>query len=242
MSIIFSLQIPIDQLPAPVTFINDLAKNWINLFSDEENVRGLYTMGNTVLPICPSLEEYGEEEWLYDQFYSFYLSNVSTRGLEVWYCDDAFRVRLFSLACPEEWDFAQQILVHAAGGENALISTDWEPRILRLGSFSEVFNDFRIGEALELQLSSLVEAINNDSGPLILQGPINSFYMGPWLWRRICSGFEDLDNSLTEIIDVIFSTMRKVNYAVVMPDFVGTVGPFIEKLPLPDGTYHRGAH
>ncbi|MBX9690873.1 MAG: hypothetical protein K2Z81_00705 [Cyanobacteria bacterium] len=241
MSVVFSLQIPMDELPPPVSFIYDLAKNWVELPSDDSNVFGLYSMGNTVLPICPALQEFGDQEWLYDRSYMFYLSRISTRGLEVWYCDDAFKVRVLTLACPEEWDFAQQILEHAAGGENALVSTDWEPTIFRLGSFGEVFNDSRIEEALALQLHNMVEVIEDNSGTLDLNGPVNSFFLGPWLWQRICSDFEDLSNSYIEVLDVIFSLMRIVNYAGVMPAFDGIVGPVIEKTPMPDGSYRKGA-
>lgn len=212
MSVVFSLAISVDQLPPPVDFINLLAPNWM---PDDPNVDAPGTMGNTILPICPDLDRYGEKTWAYDRSYMFYLANGSTRGLEVWYRDGEFVVRILTLSSAAEWEFAFQIL-ELAGGENGLLSTDWEPATLRIGELRKEFDDRRIAETLRSQLTTVMNLIDEQREVIALPGPINEFWIGPWLHERILAAYEDPNESLDEILHTVLSLMLIVNYVGMM--------------------------
>lgn len=230
MSVVFSLSIPFSELPAPSVFIESLAPKWQPDYSESPNVVRLATMGNTVLPICPTADELGWEKWVEDRSYMFYLSNVSTRGLEVWYVDKTFKVRIMSLSCAEEWEFAFQILELAAGGENATITTDWQPPTVRLHAIRDAFSQFQIFEAQTRQLRAAFDAVMTNEECAVIDGPINKFHLGPWLCNRILTELNTSDEA--EILEFVFALMRMVNYFGVMPQFDGIDAPRIEPFPL----------
>lgn len=233
MSVVFSLSIPLAELPAPSAFVESIAHKWLETYTDNPNVVRLATLGNTVLPICPTFDELGSDKWVEDRSYLFYLSNISTRGLEVWYVDNSFKVRVMSIACVEEWELAFQILELAADGESAMITTDWQPPAIRLRVIREAFNEKQILDALSRQLRACFDAVSEHKECVVLEGPINKFHLGPWLCNRIVTELGATDEA--EILDFVFSLMRFVNYFAVMPQFDGIAAPEIEALPRNSG-------
>ncbi|MFN8659587.1 MAG: hypothetical protein U0105_24850 [Candidatus Obscuribacterales bacterium] len=238
MSVVFSLAIPIDQLPPPVDFINKLAPKWLEAYPSE--LVAPNTMGNTILPICPDLENYGENSWAYDQSYTFYLSNASTRGLEVWYRDGEFMVRVLTLSTVPEWEFAFQILELAAGGENALVTTDWEPETLRIADLRKEF-DGRIGDAIRSQLVTLWNLIEEQNQMVCLAGPINEFWMGPRFCSRVLADPQYPNEKTDDVLETVFAVMLIVNYLGVMPRFADVQPVEMEVTETADGKWHHNA-
>jgi hypothetical protein len=220
MSLRLSIKIPIEHLPAPVTFVESLSQWWQRELDcqGEENVRALPLWNNVTLVICPQLEEHGEERWLNDRSYTFYLSNLSTRGLEVWYNEDEFIVRILSMSSPLEWELAFQIIEFAVDGENALVATDWEPAQLRLHEIRDVFDSEKINDAIYQQIDWVFSAVSQDGQIVNLPGPIMDCHIGPWVVVNTIRAFDGgPGESVEHIAETLFAMMCMVNYVGVNP-------------------------
>lgn len=132
------------------------------------------------------------------------------------------------LSTPAEWEFAFQMLELAAGGENAIISTDWEPNTVRVERLRDQFNVETIADALRRQLITIMKGIQKNESTVTLEGPVNNFHFGPMIVGRLLSAYEDPDKSIDEILETVYSMMQIVNYIAVIPAFDGIRAAEIE--------------
>lgn len=176
---------------------------------------------------------------MYDKSYTFYLSHASTRGLSVCYHDGKFVVRLLDLSTRWEWEFAFQMLTLAAGNENALVETDWEPAILRVADLRKEFDIKRIGDRTRSILAHYMNLVVEEDRMIGLPGPVSDFWLGPQFLSRVCAklGKPDID----DILEMVFSTMLIVNYFNIMPAFAD-FHSLVETIEQPDGKPHYAAH
>jgi hypothetical protein len=220
MSLRLSIKIPIEHLPAPVTFVESLSQWWQREVDcqGEENVQALPLMNNVTLVICPQLEEHGEDHWLYDRSYTFYLSNLSTRGLEVWYKDDAFIVRILTMSSPLEWELAFQMLEFAVDGENALVESDCEPAQLRLHEIRDVFHSEQINDFIYKQIDLVFTEVSQNGQIVNLPGPIMDCHIGPFVVANTIRAYDGAPGESAEhIAETLLAMMCMVNYVGVNP-------------------------
>lgn len=176
-------------------------------------------MNKVILVICPQLQEYGELHWQEDSSYTFFLSNVSTRGLEVRYSLDRLHVSVLVASAPAEWELAFQIFDLASEGRNLVIESDWEPASFRLHDIRSIFNDGRIQEILDTQLKNIFANISRSGETIVLPGPIWDFHVGPLMLSQRLAPFDDKKLPEDVVRETFLSMMRLVNYYGVMPYF-----------------------
>lgn len=219
MSIVFSIRT--DSVPSPNAIVDTLTPC-------QEHVN---CMSEATILVCPEATEFGGDEWEMNQSYTFYYSNVSTRGLEVWHDGKEFFVRVLTMSCPEEFELAYQILELAAGDEDEIVFTDWERTEVPVCELRDEFDERAIMRALFGQVQQIFE-MAADGQVIEIGGPIRSYHIGPWLMDRILACYEDPGNSLWDIANFLFDLIRLVQYFFVQPKFDGyEMAPVMELEP-----------
>lgn len=232
-----------EQLPTLTDFLDTLHYRWQEVYpnpllqqvsasldADASYVPPLELSSQISIPMCVELDDGLEEDWRYDTPYTMYLSNISTRGLEVKYVKNELRVRVLSLSCPEEWELAWLVLESAPHCDDAVVKTDWAPNIVPLRSIRDVFSQEKIAEALHKQFIAVVDCVEKQQKSVALSGPLADSHVGPWLWQRLLAAFPDPDARFDELLDTMFSIMRILNYADQTPKFAGICVPHIEEV------------
>ncbi|GEM_PF-1023517 len=214
MSQIFSVSAAIDELPTISQFVEEISAAWLELTGTD------VTVSEAVLLVSPTWNNQEGEEWLEDTSYLFYLTNISTRGLEVWCKDGRFHVRVSSLSCQHEWLLAFDMLAIAGQTDDAVVHTDTPEGVVKLGELRQVFNDEWIAAVIAEHVEKTFAAIAEGIDKLEFGGPLRPFYFGPWVALRLLSVFPNIEEQYEEMIELIFDMMRFVQYFFVRPQFV----------------------
>lgn len=214
MSHVFSIPVALDQLPPIAQFLNEISSAWLELVGPDVGP------SEAVQLVSPTWDEQEGEEWLEDTSYLFYLTNISTRGLEVWYKDGRFYVRVLSFSCQHEFELALDMLVMAGQYDDVLVHLDAPESEVPLGELHEVFDDQWIATVIAEHLEKTLAALAEGHEVLEFGGPVRTFYFGPWVAMRLFSVFPDLEEQYGDIIELIFDMMRFVQYFLVRPEFV----------------------
>ncbi|MBX9573451.1 MAG: hypothetical protein K2X77_31410 [Candidatus Obscuribacterales bacterium] len=231
MSVVFS--VPFKDLPSPLEFMETFA---MEDFTPP-------TASNTISPpavICPQLDEGADlERWERDFYYTFYVSGISTRGLEIWLGGNRFFVRIPFMAVQQEWFLALRFLELAAEAADSEVKSDWRNEPLSLIQLREAFEEGSIKDTITKQGQELFELVLEAREEVSLNGPIHSFCFGPQLADKIIIN-HPYPAELEALIDFTQTLMKLVQYFFEYPNFEKYQYPEYLDLPI-DGNDFLGA-
>jgi len=230
MSVVFS--IAVQNPPSPECFVQTLSEEIVD--------KNIEDMRDAVIVICSDLAE-GKDgsTWEPGYRYTFYISNLSTRGLEVTYEHDTLHVRLLTMSSVAEWDLALRMLELSADSPQRLVTNDWKPQKLTVAQLREIFHEEFVRDALVKQCARLFSDAMQHGREFQLDGPLMQFHFGPWLAHRISSGFPG-DDSIEEIVNFTHDLMQVVQFFHCRFRDKNYGLPLLMDLPV-DGTLYRAA-
>lgn len=201
------------------------------------------TAANTLNPptvICPQLEEGADlENWEKDFYYTFYVSGISTRGLEIWLGDNRFFVRVPFMSVEQDWYLALRFLELAAEARNSEVNSDWRSESLNLNELRVAFEEGAVKETITKQGQELFELVLEAREEVFLNGPIHSFCFGPQLADKIIIN-HPYPAELEALIDFSQTLMKLVQYFFEYQNFANYQYPEYLDLPI-DGNDFLGA-
>lgn len=153
--------------------------------------------------------------------YRFHREGISTRFTELKVTEVSVKVRMFSLASPEDVAFAMQLVrgVAALGGV-----TDADAEMLGITPIADIVAHFDAGwadEQVRSGLGMLRAMIEDGRGPMEIPGPRRSYFVGPRVLEELAAA-EDEETDHRRLLEQI----RRVQWLPVR-----TAGTFVTKGP-----------
>ena len=220
-------------IPSPGQFIQDLSEQLLH--------PNATSMKEATIVICPQIVEGADDQaWEENMSYTFYISNLSTRGLEVWVDRSALNVRVLTMSGIDEWWLALRFFEYAAQSADDIVINDWKIERFAVGDLRDIFEDEFIVPALNAQARELFNGAMQLGRKYELPGPMMNFYFGPWLAHRITSFIPDSEDSFVEIINFTHDLMRLVQFLAIRLDHLNCEVPEFVTLP-EDGVDYVGA-
>ncbi len=192
------------ELLPPEYFVQVLSEEWVNPNTE--------SMQDATIVICPQLAIGADpDSWREDTIYNFYISNLSTRGLDVFINRGALNITVGEMSSVDEWWLALRLLEYAAQSPEDIVINDWKIERYPIGALREIFEGEFITEALREQTNIFFEGASLYGREYQFEGPILTFYFGPWLAQRIATHFRN-GESLNELINFTHEVMRMTQY------------------------------